>query len=252
MKRYAVLLLIPFLLVGCKKVTPEEKLGQEVILMLEAADNKGKTKDLENRLDRDFLHAMGLTAEDYIAAQAEFVGEEKTKNTYEMTGIKEIEPGVYRMDLKLYREQKDRKSEESMQVIIKKTDKDWTFTPMDLVKPYVLKPNDKKEYFHVTVPFVAERSDGQTYVLDLSNNSEELKFYVMENTTVEVETTEGSYTAEIKELELLPGESKRTNLFIEKAAGEPKKITFWKMADEQRYFDYSVVLEIKEPPTTKE
>ena len=244
-KLFSFLILILFL-AACGQ-SSEQKMAKNLIKVLESADNAGKYEELKDHLDPKFLSTLGLTPEGYIDELKKFSGENHGTVEYELASFEEVEDRVHLLSLRVSREKDGKKSEDHMDVILRQMNngKDWFFTPMDMLRSYVFKANTKKEYFQINIPFVAEGSRGQTYVVELSNNSENIFFYFTPKSKVEVETSKGSCYGVVKEMELKPGESKRTNLWIPRAKGEPKKITIWSMADEQRYFDYQLILEIQ-------
>lgn len=218
------------------------------ILETFAQADKGNTTLLTEHLHKDYLAAIGLDREAFAEAMKDFHGENSGKTTYEIKTKTEIE-GATRYVLQATAA--DGRTRD-LTVIVRIVGDDYTIFPMDMTAIYVMKRNDKNEYFRMSMSFASENADGLNCVIEIENRSEKDPYYFMPNTILTLETDEGSYEIKPKEMEFLPKTAKRLMLPVPKAKGTPKKLTVTDMADEKRYFNYTVNFEEKPNPHKEE
>ena len=243
--RIFFLLVLTLFLASCQSA--EEKMDARILKTFSEAD-KGNDTLLTEHLDPDYLAATGLDRDTFGEAFKSFQNEMSEKTVYEIKSKSAIEDGT-RYVLKATAADGNARD---LVVIVRPRGDDYTIVPMDITRMYVMERNDKNEYFRMSMAFAAENDKGLTYVIEIENRSDDANYYFMPKTEIAIETEEGTYRIRPLEMEFPSKTAKRMTLPVHGAKGCPRKITVTEMADEQRYFNYTVELTEKPKPVQAE
>lgn len=243
--RIYLILALACLFVSCKSA--EEKMDARILETFSEAD-KGNDTLLTEHLDSDYLAATGLDRDAFAESLRSFQNEKSGKTVYEIKSKSSVEDGT-RYVLKATAADGN---VHDLVLIVRPRGDDYTIVPMDITRMYVMERNDKNEYFRMSMSFAAENDEGLICVIEIENRSDKDKYYFMPKTVFTLETEEGTYRILPLEMEFLPKTAKRMTLPVHGAKGRPKKITVTDMADEKRFFQYTVELTEKPKPVKTE
>lgn len=243
--RIYLVLALACLFVSCKSA--EEKMDARILETFSEAD-KGNDTLLTEHLDSDYLAATGLDRDAFAESLRSFQNEKSGKTVYEIKSKSEIEDGTRYVLTATAADGNVR----DLVLIVRMKDDDYTIVPMDITRMYVMERNEKNEYFRMSMSFAAENDEGLVCIIEIENRSDKDKYFFVPKTVLTLETEEGTYRILPLEMEFLPKTAKRMTLPVHGAKGRPKKITVTDMADEKRFFHYTVELTEKPKPVKTE